>query len=142
MGPDVHIVRYIIGLIGPIQACRQNITWTSWAHTIHMFGSCCHLLWAITSELAVAQAPSYWPRRVYCQIHNRLNWADASWSGEYTSGHHGPIQASWQNTHMAIIGPRETYVRQQSSPVAGHYKLTGSCTSSSLSAQTCILSDT
>src|SRR6266702_651404 len=46
------------------------------------------------------------PRRVYCQIHNRLNWANTSLSAAYAHGHHGPIQANWQNTHAAIIWAR------------------------------------
>src|SRR6266571_7809314 len=51
------------------------------------------------------------PRHVYCHIYNRLNWANTSLSVEYTNGHHRLMQAIWQNTHMAIMGPHETYVR-------------------------------
>src|SRR6266702_1558492 len=113
--------------MGPYEAFAQQLS---------------YLLLAIIRSSAVAQAPSYGPRRAYCQIHNRLNWANTSLSAAYAHGHHGPIQANWQNTHAAIMGPRKTYVRQPSPPAVGHYKLIGSSTSSLLWAQTCILSDT
>src|SRR6266702_8314544 len=65
-----------------------------------------YLLLAIIRSLAVTQAPPNGPRRAYCQIHNRLNWANTSLSAAYAHGHHGPIQANWQNTHAAIIWAR------------------------------------
>src|SRR6266702_1672710 len=77
-----------VHIMGPYEACAWQLS---------------YLLLAITSSSAVAQAPSYGPRRAYFQIHNRLNWANTSLSAAYAHGHHGPIQANWQNTHMAII---------------------------------------
>src|SRR6266702_5672678 len=46
-------------IMGQYKIFGRIRTWPSWAYTRHMFGSCHHLLWAITISLAVARALSY-----------------------------------------------------------------------------------
>src|SRR6266702_2560695 len=48
-----------VAIMGQYKLVGRIRTWPSWAHMRHMFGSCCHLLWAITISSAVAQALSY-----------------------------------------------------------------------------------